>query len=102
MLYDHRVRTGWATRVPAVVHVDGSARLQTINDRQNPTIATVLRAYHRSSGVPLLCNTSANHAGCGFFPDLASAMEWGEADMIWSEGIAYNREPGSSPRYGDR
>ncbi|MEH1128486.1 carbamoyltransferase N-terminal domain-containing protein [Micromonospora sp. CPCC 206061] len=91
MLFDHRVRPEWTERVAAVVHVDGTARLQTINSRQHPRLARVLESYERLSGIPLLCNTSANLLGRGFFPDVRSALEWGGTDMVWSDGVLYQR-----------
>lgn len=92
MLFNHRVRDDWRTRIPAVCHVDGTARLQTVNRAQCPELVDLLRAYHDVSGVPLLCNTSANFKDCGFFPDVASAMRWGRAPYIWSDGTLYERQ----------
>lgn len=86
MLFEHRLRPGWADRIPAVVHLDGTARLQTIDPSQHTAAARILSAYEELSGVPVLCNTSANHNGRGFFPDVASAAEWGGTRYIWSEG----------------
>jgi hypothetical protein len=43
------------------VHLDGSGRLQTIRPDQNPVVAELLTECHRASGIPLLCNSSANH-----------------------------------------
>jgi carbamoyltransferase len=91
MLFEHRVRPDWVGRVPAVVHLDGSARLQTVNPRQEPEVAALLRAYESRTGIPLLCNTSANLAGCGFFPDAASAMSWGGTNYVWAEGVLFAR-----------
>jgi carbamoyltransferase len=91
MLFSHRVRPEWVDRVPAIVHVDGTARLQTINERQNPVVARLLDEFRRLTGVPLLCNTSANFKGRGFFPDLRSATEWPGADHIWCDGVLYVR-----------
>lgn len=93
MLFDHRVRPEWAQRIPAVVHLDGTARLQTIRpDAPGTRIGRVVEEYHRISGIPLLCNTSANLAGCGFFPDVASATAWGRTPYVWSDGILYTDE----------
>nr|AHL44343.1 carbamoyltransferase [Streptomyces griseofuscus] len=91
MLFDHDTRVGWEAKVPAVVHLDGTARLQTVNDREAPFVHTLLIAYEKLSGIPLLCNTSANHKGRGFFPDVASAAAWGRVPAIWSEGRLYRR-----------
>ncbi|MFH8445914.1 carbamoyltransferase N-terminal domain-containing protein [Streptomyces sp. NPDC018026] len=90
MLFEHRMRPGWADRVPAVVHLDGSARLQTVRSTQDVASARVLAAYAEISGVPVLCNTSANLGGRGFFPDVASAARWGGTRYIWSDGTLYS------------
>ncbi|WP_431926355.1 carbamoyltransferase N-terminal domain-containing protein [Nonomuraea jabiensis] len=89
MLFEHRMRPGWAERLPAVVHLDGTARLQTIGDDIHTAAARILAAYAEISGVPVLCNTSANLEGCGFFPDVASAARWGGTRYIWSQGVLY-------------
>ncbi|MFF2812852.1 carbamoyltransferase N-terminal domain-containing protein [Streptomyces sp. NPDC058000] len=86
MLFDHRVRQRWVSRIPAVIHLDGTARLQTISPTSNSAIARVLTAYEELSGIPVLCNTSANYGGRGFFPDVASAAAWGRTRYIWSDG----------------
>jgi carbamoyltransferase len=54
------VRTDWRDRIPAVVHVDGSARPQIIERRTNPLYYDVLRAFERLTGLPVLVNTSFN------------------------------------------
>ena len=94
MLFDHQVRPQWRDRVPAVMHVDGSARLQTVNAADNPLTARLLSAYYARTGVPVLCNTSANYAGRGFFPDAGSAMGWSGTRYVWSEGMLYFRADG--------
>lgn len=94
MLFDHRVRAGWRERIPAVIHLDGTARLQTIHSTDYPAMAELLTEYEKVSGIPLLCNTSANLAGAGFFPDARSAMEWGGVDHVWSDGVLYQRAVG--------
>jgi len=91
MLFEHRVREPWADRIPAVCHLDGTARLQTVSYQQNPTLYELLRSYKGLSGVPVLCNTSANHLGRGFFPDVESAMNWGRTNYIWSGGYLYTK-----------
>lgn len=84
MLFDHRVRSDWRDRLPAIVHADGTARLQTVSAAQNPVVAAVLEAFHQRTGIPVLCNTSANRRGRGFFPDVASAAGWGGTGLVWS------------------
>lgn len=89
MLFEHRMRPGWAERVPAVVHLDGTARLQTLDAHSGLAAARILTAYAEISGVPVLCNTSANFEGRGFFPDVASAARWGQTRYVWSDGLLY-------------
>ncbi|WP_409496873.1 carbamoyltransferase N-terminal domain-containing protein [Amycolatopsis sp. cmx-11-12] len=91
MLFDHDVRPEWRERIPAVVHLDGSARLQTVSDTEDAVLAEILRTYRRLSKVPVLCNTSANFNGCGFFPDVLSAIRWGRVDHVWSAGTLYTK-----------
>jgi len=94
MLFDHRVRPEWTGRIPAVIHVDGTARLQTVSDRDAPLAAAIVRAFFKRSGIPVLCNTSANLPGRGFFPDAASAMEWGRLPRVWADGTLFTAMPG--------
>jgi carbamoyltransferase len=89
MLFDHRVHDEWKDRIPAVCHLDGTARLQTVNESENPDIFYLLQKFKDLSGIPLLCNTSANGNGKGFFPDVESAMKWGEIGIVWSNNKIY-------------
>ncbi|MET4608834.1 carbamoyltransferase [Bradyrhizobium sp. JR4.1] len=91
MLFDHQVRAEWRDRVPAVVHLDGSARLQTISRTSQHKIAELLVEYEALTGIPLLCNTSANLHGRGFFPDVATACRWGCIDDIWCDGLLWTK-----------
>jgi carbamoyltransferase len=75
MLFTHRVRPWWRARIPAVVHVDGSARAQTVDPRQEPLLARLLDAFERRTGVPVLVNTSFNTAGRPMVDDPRDALE---------------------------
>lgn len=92
MLFSHNVRKEWQDRVPAICHVDGSARLQTVTLSQNYVIYSLLKAYETISGIPLLCNTSANLKGSGFFPDVYSATRWGKVNFVWCNNILYEKQ----------
>ncbi len=63
MLFVHRVREEWRTRIPAVVHVDGTARIQTVDPATEPLVARMLEAFERRTGLPVVVNTSLNTAG---------------------------------------
>src|SRR5262249_15088339 len=60
MLFVFDVRPEKADRIPAVRHVDGTARIQTINRRQHPAYYHLLKAFQARTGVPVLVNTSFN------------------------------------------
>jgi carbamoyltransferase len=49
--------------ISSVIHVDYSARLQTVEAGTHPDLHRLLSAFHRSTGVPILINTSFNVAG---------------------------------------
>lgn len=49
--------------IPGAIHVDGTARVQTVNAVQNAFLFEVLSAFNKISGVPALLNTSLNMAG---------------------------------------
>jgi carbamoyltransferase len=46
--------------LPAITHVDGSGRLQTVSAQTNPTYYALIKAFERRTGVPVLLNTSFN------------------------------------------
>jgi carbamoyltransferase len=56
-------RPGQARRVPAVAHVDGTGRVQTVTREATPLLHALLTAWKKVSGVPILLNTSMNIAG---------------------------------------
>ena len=58
-----RFRANVGDRVPAVVHIDGTGRLQTVKAEWNPRFHALLDAFHRLTGVPILLNTSFNVMG---------------------------------------
>jgi carbamoyltransferase len=49
--------------IPAVTHVDGSARLQTVSKEQNPLFYELLNEFDRQTGCPVVINTSMNVRG---------------------------------------
>jgi carbamoyltransferase len=49
--------------VPAITHVDYSARIQTVDRRDNPVFYDIIKAFKERTGVPMLVNTSYNVRG---------------------------------------
>lgn len=58
-----RFRPEVCSSVPAVVHVDGTGRLQSVTAERNPRFHALLSAFHERTGVPILLNTSFNVMG---------------------------------------
>ncbi|MGV9883663.1 carbamoyltransferase family protein [Streptomyces sp. NPDC003006] len=75
MLFVHDVAPQWRDRVPAVVHVDGTARVQTVEARQEPLVARMLSAFEHRTGLPVVVNTSLNTAGRPMVDDPRDALE---------------------------
>lgn len=63
MLFVHDVAPEWQERIPAVTHVDGTARVQTVERSRNPLLADVLAAVEYATDQPCVINTSLNTAG---------------------------------------
>jgi carbamoyltransferase len=63
MLFTDRVRPDKESLIPAVRHVDGSARVQTVDQGSNPALYAVVKAFAERTGVPVLANTSFNTRG---------------------------------------
>jgi carbamoyltransferase len=92
MLFDHTIHPAWRDKIPAVMHLDGSARLQTVSKQSNAVVYQLLAAYESLSGIPLLCNTSANYKGTGFFPDVYSATKWNRVNYVWCNNVVFEKE----------
>jgi carbamoyltransferase len=60
MLRVRKFKDGQADKVPAVVHVDGTGRLQTLDHTSNGSFYELVDAFYRRTGVPILLNTSFN------------------------------------------
>ena len=75
MLFTHRVRPEWRARIPAVLHVDGTARIQTVDRADEPLVARLLEQFERRTAVPLVVNTSLNTAGRPMVDDPRDALE---------------------------
>ena len=58
-----RFRTAMATRVPAVVHVDGTGRVHSVRREWNERFHALVAAFHDLTGVPIVLNTSFNVMG---------------------------------------
>ena len=63
MRFVERVRPEQLEKIPAAAHVDGTARVQTVNRSQNARLYDLIRAFQARRGIPVLVNTSFNVRG---------------------------------------
>ncbi|WP_424535599.1 carbamoyltransferase [Sphaerisporangium viridialbum] len=63
MQFSWSVKESARQSVPAICHIDGSARVQTVSDAQNPALAALIGEFERQGGPPVLVNTSLNLRG---------------------------------------
>jgi carbamoyltransferase len=75
MLFVHQVKPEWKDRIPAVTHVDGTARVQTVHTDTEPLVAEMLAEFERLTGLPVVVNTSLNTAGRPMVDTPREAME---------------------------
>ncbi|HEY0393030.1 MAG TPA: carbamoyltransferase C-terminal domain-containing protein [Candidatus Elarobacter sp.] len=75
MLFVHTVKPGWEEKLRAVVHVDGTARVQTVDRAEEPLVARMLDEVERKTGVPVVVNTSLNTAGRPMVDSPRDALE---------------------------
>ncbi len=96
MLFVHDVEPRWRDRIPAVVHVDGTARVQTVDAAAEPLVARMLTAFERRTGLPVVVNTSLNTAGRPMVDDPRDALEcFGSAPVdLLAIGPFVVRRPG--------
>ncbi|MEA2130947.1 MAG: carbamoyltransferase [Solirubrobacteraceae bacterium] len=104
MLFTHDVAPEWVSRIPAVVHVDGTARIQTVEPREEPLVARMLAAFEAHTGVPVVVNTSLNTAGRPMVDDPRDALEcFGSAPVdLLAVGPFVVRRPGAGREAGTR
>jgi carbamoyltransferase len=99
MLFVHDVAPTWRRRIPAVVHVDGTARAQTVDRAAQPLAAELLDGFAARTGLPVVVNTSLNTAGRPMVDDPRDALEcFGSAPVdVLAMGPFLIRRPGAGP-----
>ena len=58
MLVTASVKEEWRTKIPAVTHIDNSARYQSVTPVSNPRFYQIINKFYEKTGVPVLLNTS--------------------------------------------
>jgi carbamoyltransferase len=75
MLFVHDVAPKWRDRIPAVTHVDGTARIQTVDRAADPRLHATIDRFAERTGVPVVVNTSFNTAGRPMVDSPRDALE---------------------------
>jgi len=95
MSFAPRVRAEYADLVPAVVHADGTARVQTVTRAQHPLLYDLLTEMERQGGPAMLLNTSFNIKGRPILTTIADALEvlrTTQLDRVWIEGHLFSKQ----------
>lgn len=89
-----KVREKYINKIPAVVHVDGTARVQTITREQNPLMYDVLTEFKNLTGIGVLLNTSFNVDGkpiLSTYTDAFKVLHETELDAIYADGYYFSK-----------
>jgi carbamoyltransferase len=63
MMYAVNCQPGVAKKIPSIIHVDGTCRIQTVTETQNKHFHELITHFHQRTGIPVLFNTSFNLGG---------------------------------------
>jgi carbamoyltransferase len=63
MMYAMYCQEGVAEQIPAIIHVDGTCRIQTVKEHQNPIYYEMIQKFYEETGIPIIFNTSFNLGG---------------------------------------
>jgi hypothetical protein len=100
MLRTFALRPEKVELVPAISHLDRSARIQTLSREEAPVLYGLLQAFHAKTGVPILCNTSLNDKGEPIINTLQEAMLFAKRrgiSVIYVDGVRHTCVPDTIP-----
>jgi len=63
MMYAVDCQPGIEERIPSIIHEDGTCRIQTVKEHQNPNYYAFIKEFYEQTGVPIIFNTSFNLGG---------------------------------------
>lgn len=63
MMYAVNCQPGIEEKIPSIIHIDGTCRIQTVNEKQNPNYYNLIKEFKKETGVPIVFNTSFNLGG---------------------------------------
>lgn len=74
MMYAVNCQPGIEEKIPSIIHVDGTCRIQTVNREQNPHYYDIIKTFKERTGVPIVFNTSFNLGGEPLVETLEDAL----------------------------
>lgn len=89
MMYAVPCRKNKVFKIPSVLHVDNTCRLQTVTENQNKILYWLLKDFNQKTNVPMLLNTSFNLAGEPLVQtkkDALQTFEKSKIDLLWIVG----------------
>jgi carbamoyltransferase len=90
MMYAVNVQPDKQDKIPAITHVDGTCRVQTVTREQNPAYYDLISEFGKLTGVPILFNTSFNLAGDPLVETVKEALntlDRSEMNYLWLPDI---------------
>jgi carbamoyltransferase len=74
MMYAVNCQPGIAEKIPSIIHVDGTCRIQTLNSDENPLYYRLIKTFKDRTGIPIVFNTSFNLGGEPLVETLEDAL----------------------------
>jgi carbamoyltransferase len=75
MMYAVNCQPGIEEKIPSIIHVDGTCRIQTVNEQQNPLYYRLIKEFKEQTGTPIVFNTSFNLGGDPLVETLDDAID---------------------------
>ena len=92
MMYAVNCQPGIEEKIPSIIHIDGTCRIQTVKKEQNPAYYELIEEFYKQTGVPILFNTSFNLGGDPLVETLEDAVETlARSDLEYLFLPEYNR-----------
>lgn len=90
MLMAVKMKEDKREKVPAVLHLDNTARIQTVNESDNKMVYEIVKEFYNETNVPMICNTSLNDKGEPIIDNLAQALNFAlrkQIPVVYADGI---------------